>query len=422
MRIEINAGGGATVHGCCSYLDEFRFDTEAVLSSFTAVRKQTEDLNGGIGALGTAYENISQRISQETNLTEQADKIRSSFLDFLEHTETTDRKVAVQISASEEKLYVRCPRLKRMESVERENWYSQALIYLTDGNIADFFRDTLKNAWESLKDFYAEHKKIIDTIGIVLGAVASIALVVGTHGAALGPLLHVLGLSTQMAGAVSAVTAVLAIAASGSSAILDIIDLWYEPDSEKFKAWQKGAGWANLVFNGIYSLFSIYNSIKGVSGREYIARQKAIQNGKNGYGSLNQDHPKMQHKSSGAFDSSRKKAIYEENMRRNDGVLRSDQTGKPLVSPKKSAKGIKPSDYEAQVDHIFPKSKGGTNDFNNAQVIERKANRGKTDKLVFDQYEEFSRPDRMNLKELLAWLGIETENLRSRSPVRSGGD
>lgn len=83
------------------------------------------------------------------------------------------------------------------------------------------------------------------------------------------------------------------------------------------------------------------------------------------------------------FTAAQKKKIYAENAKRNGGKLKSDVADDPyqdLVKAQKSKKGIKPNPAECQVDHIIPKSKGGTNSFKNAQVTSRKYNRDKWDK------------------------------------------
>jgi hypothetical protein len=144
----------------------------------------------------------------------------------------------------------------------------------------------------------------------------------------------------------------------------------------------------------LYSVGNIYNSIKGVSGKEFIARNKALENGKSGYSSLDARHPRMQHKPGAGFDDARKSGILKENMRRNNNVLRSDKTGKILQQPTKSTRGVAPPRNEAQIDHIFPKSMGGPNSFGNAQVIERSANIAKSGNPSFADYLRHSIPDK----------------------------
>lgn len=81
------------------------------------------------------------------------------------------------------------------------------------------------------------------------------------------------------------------------------------------------------------------------------------------------------------FTADQKRAILDENRKRNGGVLRDDDTDEELVPSQKSRKGVTPPENEAQVDHVYPKSKGGTNSYKNAKVISRKRNREKSNKV-----------------------------------------
>ena len=80
------------------------------------------------------------------------------------------------------------------------------------------------------------------------------------------------------------------------------------------------------------------------------------------------------------FSQATKKKAKELNRKKNDGELRSDQSGEKLVEPKKHEKGVTPPENEAHVDHIKPKSRGGDNNIENAQILSRKENLKKGNK------------------------------------------
>ena len=80
------------------------------------------------------------------------------------------------------------------------------------------------------------------------------------------------------------------------------------------------------------------------------------------------------------FTATQKNQILQQNRANNNGVVKSDQSGRVLIQPQKSTKGVTPSPYEWQIDHIVPKSAGGTNSFSNAQVLSREENRIKWDR------------------------------------------
>ncbi|WP_293313893.1 putative Ig domain-containing protein [Microcoleus sp. PH2017_08_TRC_O_A] len=87
------------------------------------------------------------------------------------------------------------------------------------------------------------------------------------------------------------------------------------------------------------------------------------------------------------FTAAQKKKIYEENKKRNGGVLRDDETGEILVPPQKNKPGVTPPSNEAQVDHLMPKTPAdpsvtpGSNSYQNARLISRARNRAKSNKL-----------------------------------------
>ncbi len=85
-----------------------------------------------------------------------------------------------------------------------------------------------------------------------------------------------------------------------------------------------------------------------------------------------------------AFTAAQKEQIYQSNLEKNGGVLRSDLDGQILVRPQKSISGVTPLQSEAQVDHIISRNPSsltvepGSNSYGNAQVLSRQQNRAKS--------------------------------------------
>ena len=276
--------------------------------------------------------------------------------------------------------------------------------YLKPDIEKSWLEEKVDNACEWCKEHW---KEILITVTIVIGAVLAIVAVVASGGLALVPILTTgltaLGVSAGTALTIATIAsytvAAIAILSTLGSSTLNIIDTWCSIENSTFKAWQKGLNILSAVSNGFYYIGNMYNSIKGVSGKEFIARQKAVENGKIGYSNLDANHPNMKHKSGADYDQNRKTDILNENMTRNNGQLRSDKTGKLLEQPQKSMKGVTPPKNEAQIDHIVAKANGGANSFSNAQVIERSANIAKSNQLLFTDkdYIFYSIPDKSNI-------------------------
>jgi RHS repeat-associated protein len=98
----------------------------------------------------------------------------------------------------------------------------------------------------------------------------------------------------------------------------------------------------------------------------------------NNYGDLKEPRNVGEGKST---TPSQRQRILDKNKKQNNGQLHSDGDGRALEKPSKVAKGEKANMNQAEVDHIQPKSKGGTNNNSNLRVISKEENLKKGNKV-----------------------------------------
>ena len=284
MHIEINAGGlggGIAIAEYQSNMSSFISSVESMISSFKAVSSSTYSLNGGVGTLQSAVSDISSRVQAEIQKKNDAATIQQKINDFIDLSIRVDNQVSTIVNKNKNEFYRVNSLLKPTTSVDEEApWYEQAWEWLCGAGESvidgakqawNWVSDTAVKAWNGIVEFYQEHKKIIDTILIVVGAVAAIATVIVTGGVALVPLLGALGVSTATAITISTAVAVVAVVSSATGSILNLIDIWFDIDNVIFNTFQKALNIISTVTNLTYSIGNIYNSIKGVTAQEYIA-------------------------------------------------------------------------------------------------------------------------------------------------------
>lgn len=85
------------------------------------------------------------------------------------------------------------------------------------------------------------------------------------------------------------------------------------------------------------------------------------------------------------FTPKGKQEVIDANKQKNSGQTVCENCGTDTVPAKKSKKGETPPGNETQVDHIYPKSKGGDGDPSNGQVLCRDCNRAKGNKTPDEQ-------------------------------------
>ena len=132
----------------------------------------------------------------------------------------------------------------------------------------------------------------------------------------------------------------------------------------------------NQLIDGATDNKAVKNAV-GDSVTDNKAVKNAAENIKGPYSYLEDSASVADGKS---FTAAQKKKIIEENMKKNGGVIKSDLSGEVLVPATKSTKGVTPNPSEVNIDHIFPKSAGGSNSYSNAQVLSRAENIAKSNK------------------------------------------
>ncbi len=122
-----------------------------------------------------------------------------------------------------------------------------------------------------------------------------------------------------------------------------------------------------------------FGTVMGPAGR-YIGSRLPI---KRPYAHL-KDPPNV--REGAPFTPKQKQAMAAENMRRNRGNLRADDTREAMVPTQQSRRGVTPPRNEAAVDHINPRNPAnpntprGTNSYRNARMVTRETNQDKSNK------------------------------------------
>ena len=269
MRIEIFSG--ARILGISTDLDRLQNRIGETIRSLQTVNREINDLCGGPQQLIEASNEIRERICAEQAREQSVTEVRRSIEHFLESVHDTDNAVARQVSGSTEKFFNEYSWLRPVIP-EEKNWWEQRV-----ENWNKFWSDVgdgLANAWEAVKGFYAAHKKIIDSVVIVVGAVVAVAAVIGSGGAALVPLLGYVGFSAGTAAFISSAVATVAVVSPVGAATLNLVDTWVEIDNPVFNAFQNVLNITSAVSNLTYSFGMLFNAWNGVSPEEIATFKK----------------------------------------------------------------------------------------------------------------------------------------------------
>lgn len=273
MHIEIYDGPlgiTGTITGLYEHLNGMIRSSEDVISSFITVQNKALSLNGGIGILGEAVEYVGERIKAEEDKLSHAKEVLNQTIAFTGNTIATDKEVAAIVSRNKEAFYRMHPWLRPPRSEDEKSFLERAYEYVKEGfrktgaAIDEAFQaigDTLRKGWDMLVEFYEAHKKTIQTVLIIIGAVSAItALIAGGGLLVLAPLLISLGISAPVAAAISGTVAVIAAVSTIASSSLNIADIWLEIDAPLFNTIQKTLNITAAISNALVSIGALYNS------------------------------------------------------------------------------------------------------------------------------------------------------------------
>ena len=153
MHIEINAGGLGAGIAVAEYqlnMSSFISDAEGVISSFKAVSSKVHDLNGGVGSLQGAVDDISSRIQLEEEKKEAAVAVQKKSNDFLDLAIRVDKQVASLVDKNKDEFYKTNPWMKPAVTVDDTPWYEDAWNWLC--GVGETVVEGVKQTWIWIKD------------------------------------------------------------------------------------------------------------------------------------------------------------------------------------------------------------------------------------------------------------------------------
>ena len=160
MRITLNAGGlgGMPISSFQSDAASLTSKIDILIVAFVAVKNQTCNLNGGVGALQSALDSVQARVNNEIARKEAAIAAQVQVNSFLALTIQIDNQVAVILQQNTEEFYNVNPWL---QPASEKSWWER----LGDGwnhfwgGVGDFLksaRDALMNWVKGIGEFFSK--------------------------------------------------------------------------------------------------------------------------------------------------------------------------------------------------------------------------------------------------------------------------
>lgn len=256
-----------------SLIGEVKKSVDDYSSELFSLKSKAVNIRKSVCNLDDVIEQVQASTQLQEQKVESLEAFSQKTEEFTAEVVRIDEEAAAVINQSKEDFYNKYNYLKPdAEKNFLEEWFDDAA------------------AW------CAEHwQEIVTTAAIIVGAALAIAAVVMTGGAALVPLLSTLltaagvsaGTAMTAAAIISFTVAVVAVGSTVGSSVLNIVDTWGNIDNPTFNAWQSALNWTSMISNGLYSIGSIYNGIKGVKNgalREFSKSWRKDSNFRNAIG------------------------------------------------------------------------------------------------------------------------------------------
>lgn len=163
MRIELNSGGltgTASLSTMQSEITALLGGADVFLSALRSVKSYTCNINGGVGSLQGALDEVESRIQTaetvSSNLNAAKDKIGS----FIELTKTVDLTVSGLVNRNKHEFYNLNEWSRPPQKEEEKEWYEK--LYDWACGVGDSIAETAQKAWNGIKSFCSSAKEKLD--------------------------------------------------------------------------------------------------------------------------------------------------------------------------------------------------------------------------------------------------------------------
>lgn len=165
MRIELNSGGltgTASLSTMQSEITALLGGADVFLSALRSVKSYTCNINGGVGSLQVALDEVESRIQTaeiaSSNLNAAKDKIGS----FIELTKKVDLTVSGLVNRNKHEFYNLNEWSRPLQKEEEKEWYEK--LYDWACGVGDSIAETAQKAWNGIKSFCSSVKEKLDEL------------------------------------------------------------------------------------------------------------------------------------------------------------------------------------------------------------------------------------------------------------------